>query len=65
MPSKTPRDDEHVRHAAPEDELIRLEQAHRDLANRSRGSDLPAPEMRRITVHKPPADPELTTGDLP
>ncbi|QYC44932.1 hypothetical protein Nocox_36890 [Nonomuraea coxensis DSM 45129] len=57
MPSDPP-EDEHLAHAAPEDELIRLE---RDATLRRRLA-----EMRRIeAVRQPPAETGFTTGDLP
>jgi hypothetical protein len=57
----TPSDDGHLIGAAPEDELIRLDRAYRDLEAKARR----ASHMRPVVVHQPPAEAELTTGDLP
>lgn len=53
MPESYPRAP-HLRHAAPEDELIRLEHAYEEIA---------AEQMRRIRVTAPTDEPHLTAGD--
>ena len=52
MPSNTQRD--HFVFAAPENELIRLEEAYEEIA---------AERMRRIRVTAPTDGPHLTAGD--
>ncbi|TDC98499.1 hypothetical protein E1292_35260 [Nonomuraea deserti] len=51
-------DDAHLAGAAVEDEMIRLERAYRDIANRQSAAD-----MRPIPVQAPPIEPEFRAGD--
>lgn len=61
MPESYPR---HMAHAAPEDELIRLEEAYAEIEERRRRTP-PTESMRRIPVRQRPHDDvTLHTGDL-
>lgn len=59
MPESYPR---HMAHAAPEDELIRLEEAYAEIEERRRRTP-PTESMRRIRVTAPTGEPHLTAGE--
>lgn len=61
MSAKTsPSDDEPLTGAAPENELVRLDQCYRDLEDARH-----AVHLKRITVQAPPTEPGLRAGDQP